>query len=142
MPDPWRVLYLHPDAPSEVVEAAYRALAKRLHPDSGGSTSAMAAVNSAYDAVRGKARGWKPPGPDEALEGLRAEVTRLRAENAALRAQPHRPAAADVRMGWGKHQGLPLSEVPADYLRWMTRQDWLDRDLADDIEDVLAWRRT
>jgi uncharacterized protein (DUF3820 family) len=45
-------------------------------------------------------------------------------------------------MGWGKHEGLLLSEIPADYLRWMTRQDWLDPALADDVEDVLAWRRT
>ena len=142
MSDPWQVLHLRPDAPSEVIEAAYRALAKRLHPDAGGSVVAMAAVNSAYDAVRGNARGWKPPEQGEAIEGLRAEVARLRQENAALRAQPRRPVAADVRMGWGKHEGLPLSEVPADYLRWLTRQDWLDPDLADDIEDVLTWRKT
>lgn len=146
MPDPWAVLYLRPDAPEDVVTASYKALVKMLHPDAGGSTAAMAAVNSAYDALRGRGTGWRPPTDDQALRELRAENARLRAENAALRAQvtrkSARPAAADVRMPWGKHEDVPLGEVPTGYLRWVVSQDWVDPDLADDIEDVLEWRRT
>jgi uncharacterized protein (DUF3820 family) len=141
MPDPWQVLYLHPDAPDEVASAAHRALVRLLHPDHGGSTAAMAAVNSAYDAIRGKTRGWRPP---EDGGGLRAEVERLRAENARLRAQLARqeaPMAVGMPMPWGKHQGLPLGQVPPDYLRWACRQDWLDGDLRVALEDVLEWRR-
>ena len=50
--DPYEVLGVRPDAPAEVVEASYRALAKRLHPDAGGSKEAMSALNAAWEAVR------------------------------------------------------------------------------------------
>lgn len=46
------VLYLLPDAPPEVMTAAYRALSLRLHPDRGGSTERMSALNAAYDMLR------------------------------------------------------------------------------------------
>ncbi|MGI8794623.1 MAG: putative quorum-sensing-regulated virulence factor [Acidimicrobiales bacterium] len=141
MPDPWQVLYLRADAPEEVVSAAHRALVRLLHPDRGGSTAAMAAVNSAHDAILGDTRGWRPP---EVGDGLRAEVERLRAENARLRAEvmsQAAPSAIGMPMPWGKHEGIPLGQVPPDYLRWACRQDWLDGDLRLDIEDVLEWRR-
>jgi hypothetical protein len=44
----WQVLELDgPDASPAAVEAAYRRLAKTRHPDAGGSTEAMAALNAA-----------------------------------------------------------------------------------------------
>jgi hypothetical protein len=47
---PWfEVLQVLPDAPAEVIEAAFRAMAKRLHPDAGGSEKAMAELNAARD---------------------------------------------------------------------------------------------
>lgn len=54
---PYAVLGVRPDAPWEVVEAAYRARVRVIHPDApGGSTAAAAALNSAMDAIR-KERG-------------------------------------------------------------------------------------
>lgn len=50
--DPYEVLGVRPGAPAEVIEASYRALAKRLHPDVGGSAEAMTALNAAWEAVR------------------------------------------------------------------------------------------
>lgn len=50
--DPYEVLGVRPDAPVEVIDAAYRARAKQLHPDAGGSTEAMAELNQAYEAVK------------------------------------------------------------------------------------------
>lgn len=52
------VLGILPSAPREVVEAAYRALALKYHPDRGGNAAVMANINRAIDAIR-KARGWK-----------------------------------------------------------------------------------
>jgi curved DNA-binding protein CbpA len=56
MEDPYVVLGLPPGASPDEVTAAYRALAKSLHPDRAGNdrraTERMAAVNAAYDAVR------------------------------------------------------------------------------------------
>lgn len=44
---PWATLYLVPGAPTEVVKAAYRALAQKYHPDHGGDTAKMQALNAA-----------------------------------------------------------------------------------------------
>lgn len=50
-PQPHRVLYVAPDAPEEVVRAAYRALAQVYHPDHGGSEEAIRELNEAYEAL-------------------------------------------------------------------------------------------
>lgn len=52
--DPYEVLGVRPDAPAEVVEASYKALAKRLHPDVGGSDEAMRELNEAMEAVKAR----------------------------------------------------------------------------------------
>lgn len=54
----YAVLGVAPTAPREVVEAAYRALAKKYHPDTGGDHRRMVEINTAYSAVC-RARGWK-----------------------------------------------------------------------------------
>jgi hypothetical protein len=46
--DPYKTLHLLPSAPPEVVKAAYKALAMKLHPDHGGDTEAMQRINDAY----------------------------------------------------------------------------------------------
>jgi hypothetical protein len=46
--DPYKTLHLLPSAPPEVVKAAYKALAMKLHPDHGGDTDAMQRINDAY----------------------------------------------------------------------------------------------
>jgi hypothetical protein len=43
-----RTLQVAPDACPEVIKAAYRALACKLHPDLGGSEQAMQRLNEAY----------------------------------------------------------------------------------------------
>lgn len=56
----FRLLGLNPSASWEEVERAYRAKAKRHHPDLGGDEDAMRALNAAYDRIkqsRGKKRG-------------------------------------------------------------------------------------
>jgi len=48
------VLRVLPDAPLEVAEAAYRALAKDAHPDTGGSDERMKELNTALEAFKAK----------------------------------------------------------------------------------------
>ncbi len=48
------VLHLRPSAPPELVDAAYRTLARLNHPDRGGDHDAMLALNQAYDAIGGQ----------------------------------------------------------------------------------------
>jgi hypothetical protein len=46
------VLFVTPDAPSCVIEAAYRALSRTYHPDRGGSNEQMQRLNAAMDRIR------------------------------------------------------------------------------------------
>lgn len=56
-PPQWaKVLYVQPDAPREVVEAAYRALSKKYHPDRGGNEALMKQLNDAI--VQAREAGW------------------------------------------------------------------------------------
>jgi hypothetical protein len=71
MDDPLSVLGLHPGASTAEVEAAYRQLAKRWHPDRGGGPEAelrMAQINVAHDLLRAGAHHTRtrPPTPQRA----------------------------------------------------------------------------
>ncbi len=50
--DPYVVLHLLPSAPVELVTVAHKCLAKLHHPDRGGSTTTMQALNNAVDRIR------------------------------------------------------------------------------------------
>ena len=50
--DPWEVLGLRRDADMDTIDAVYRAKAKRLHPDVGGSSEAFQELQEAYEAVK------------------------------------------------------------------------------------------
>jgi len=50
----YRALHLLPSAPPELVAAAYRALARRHHPDAGGDHESMLRITAAFDALRAK----------------------------------------------------------------------------------------
>jgi curved DNA-binding protein CbpA len=56
--DPYRVLRVSPDAEDSVIAAAYRALARRYHPDLAGDASArsMIEINAAWEILRDPAR--------------------------------------------------------------------------------------
>jgi hypothetical protein len=53
-PAAWDVLHLKPTAPPELVTAAYRTLAKKCHPDTGGSNERMRELNKAYAELSGR----------------------------------------------------------------------------------------
>lgn len=54
--DPWVVLGVQENAPRAVVEAAFRALAMKAHPDKGGSADAMRVLTEARDKMLGTVR--------------------------------------------------------------------------------------
>lgn len=47
----YRALHLLPTAPPELVKVAYRTLATLHHPDKGGDTATMQAINAAYELL-------------------------------------------------------------------------------------------
>jgi len=48
-----RTLFVQPNAPKAVIEAAYKALSKQYHPDLGGSEQLMKQLNNAIEQARG-----------------------------------------------------------------------------------------
>lgn len=72
MVDPYALLGLHPGATPQEAAAAYRRLAKRLHPDvaaGAGAQGRMAEVNSAYALVRDELSGVARRGPGASAQG-------------------------------------------------------------------------
>ncbi|MEB3321993.1 MAG: J domain-containing protein [Synechococcaceae cyanobacterium] len=49
--DHYRVLGVHPAASAEEIKAAYRALVKRHHPDTGGDATTILALNAAWEVL-------------------------------------------------------------------------------------------
>jgi len=47
-------LHLLPSAPAELVQAAYRCLARLNHPDTGGNTATMQRLNAAFDTLKAR----------------------------------------------------------------------------------------
>lgn len=47
-----KIMYLLPTAPPTVIQAVYRALAKQLHPDTGGSNEGMQQLNRAMEVLK------------------------------------------------------------------------------------------
>lgn len=48
----YKTLYVIPGAPREVVKAAYKALSKKYHPDTGGDAEKFKAVQDAYTRLK------------------------------------------------------------------------------------------
>jgi len=52
--DPYELLEIRPDASLEVAEAVYKTKVRNIHPDRGGSSDQMKALNRAIDEIRKK----------------------------------------------------------------------------------------
>jgi curved DNA-binding protein CbpA len=117
--DAYRVLQVDPHADPDVIAAAYRVLARKLHPDAGSADAArMAELNEAYARLRD---------PEE-----RRRYDRERRAGIQRAAAPVVPAPdgipfsqpSDGRLDFGRYEGWTLEEVArrdVDYLRWLQR---------------------
>lgn len=52
--DYWSKLYLIPGAPVEIIQAVYKILCKKYHPDLGGDVEKMQAINIAHKEILGE----------------------------------------------------------------------------------------
>ena len=119
--DPYRVLQVTPTAEQEVVNAAYRALALKYHPDRDGSAAAvrrMSQLNEAYALVRDPLarRQW-----DTAQAPAESRSPR---SSASAVPPPPRSSAAGSRLEFGRYAGWTLRDLARrdpDYLRWLSR---------------------
>jgi curved DNA-binding protein CbpA len=147
--DPYQVLQVTPDAEPEVIQAAYRALARKYHPDMGGSDQQMAKLNAAWATVGdhgGRAQ------YDREQRAATAEQT-AQTEGHAVHERP--PATTEsppqrsprARPGtvldFGRYAGLSLGDLAIDdpdYLEWLERTP-IGHRLRPEIEALLARSR-
>jgi curved DNA-binding protein CbpA len=145
--DFYKVLQVDPEADADVITAAFRTLARRLHPDrdiTGVDEVRMAELNRAYAVLRDsrsrrqydaertldlRAMGPGPDGnPDAAVDAPRGGLAeRWRAHERAAAAGPQATAAAPPEgtvLPFGRYAGMSLDDIArrdTDYLRWLGR---------------------
>ena len=143
--DAYAVLHVAPDAPQAVVQAAYRALARRYHPDgSEPQAELMKDLNLAYERVRNAERRAAydaerrqrlvAVGPGHSWQTMRGSpsVPQPTTTMATAPARPpfgfqqaSAPAAADVDvLDFGTYAGWRIAQIARhdpDYLRWLSR---------------------
>ena len=123
--DPYRILQVQPDADIDVVRAAYRVLARKLHPDAGVPLDEVAErrrtdLNWAYAIVR-------DPGKRALWETERRRVPPPTPAADPTHGAPRGPLGADggdARLDFGRYEGWTLREVASrdpDYLDWLRR---------------------
>jgi curved DNA-binding protein CbpA len=131
--DPYRILHVHPEADPDVIAAAYRVLARKLHPDKAAEGDPvierrMAELNWAWTLLRDPERrrtydrdqrftqrasqGPPPPAPD----------AQRRSHGVSRPDADYDPGT--VRLDFGRYHGLTLRQIlqrdPA-YLEWLRR---------------------
>lgn len=134
--DCYEVLQVHPRAHPQVITAAYRVLARMLHPDYAGehTDAPMARLNRAYATLRD---------PESRLAYDRARVARATGPGPAVRV-PVVPSSARDRRGtvlpYGRYAGWALQDLlrqDPDYLRWLLRHP-SGRQFRAEIERLIA----
>jgi curved DNA-binding protein CbpA len=130
--DPYLVLQVDPTADAVVVTAAYRALARRYHPDgSMPDPVRMASLNRAYAMLRDPTarRGYdatrvttmRVAVPMDAGTGTPAEMTHGRTPPAPSQVDRSSPRTT---LDFGRYAGWSVADLARhdpDYLRWLSR---------------------
>jgi hypothetical protein len=147
MADLYEVLQVHRRAELDVIRAAYRALARKHHPDFGGDGARMVAINDA----------WRVLSDTEARAAYDAQLSKSHNRRSTDRMVPgpivgyapspvrSNPAASRETatvIDFGRYAGWPLDKLvdhDPDYLEWLARTP-IGRRLAHEIEAVLARR--
>ena len=146
MRDPYEVLQVHRKAEPEVIQAAYRALARKYHPDFNVEPARMIEINEAWsvlgnaerriafdmEALRTQSR--------RAIDPKATSTTAGQPANAA-RSGPNQTGSGSV-IDFGRYQGWTIDRLAGhdpDYLEWLARTP-IGRRLAVEIHEALAIR--
>jgi DnaJ-class molecular chaperone len=125
--DLYGILQVDPRAEPGVIQAAYRALARRVHPDhsrNDNTAGAMAMLNRAYGVLR-------DPGQRSAYDQTRSSVAaipvadaRSSAVSERLRPRTDDRSAESMTVSFGRYQGWTLQQISQqdpEYLEWLRR---------------------
>jgi curved DNA-binding protein CbpA len=155
MSDLYEVLQVRRGADPEVIRAAYRALARKNHPDFGGKPERMAVINEAWAVLGNPTRRAaydatpQPAAPDR--PGMAYSSTTAAPDNQPA-SQPGRglsgrrpaeQAQGGSVLDFGRYSGWTVASLvnhDPDYLEWLARTP-IGRRLSNEIEQALA-RRT
>jgi curved DNA-binding protein CbpA len=92
-PDPYKILQVDPEAEDEVIQAAYRRIAQKYHPDRSTGQEAidrMVAINAAWETIGDPKR---RASFDQARDAAAAGITQSWPQPAASRAREARPGS-------------------------------------------------
>lgn len=153
MNDLYEVLQVRRGAEPEVIRAAYRALARKHHPDFGGAPERMATINEAWAILGDQARraaydagslGTAPASPSTVATPGPATSTPPPSgtgRGLAGRRSQDKPGAGTV-LDFGRYAGWTVASLvdhDPDYLEWLARTP-IGRRLTAEIEEALARR--
>jgi len=121
--DHYRILHVHPSAHPAVITAAYRALARLVHPDRSGEPTehAMSRLSRAYAVLRDPEQRKRYD-----TERARAAIPVEPAASSIARTVPQPPPGPSrgSQLRYGRYQGWSLDQLvrhDPDYLRWLAR---------------------
>jgi curved DNA-binding protein CbpA len=124
--DHYRILQVDPSADVEVIQAAYRVLARRFHPDLAGDDEMMKRVNAAWEVLGHKDR-RADYDRSRANGGQHAQSAIVTSAPAARsmspdHAGPPKGRAFGTVLTYGRYEGWSLGQVALvdpDFLEWM-----------------------
>jgi curved DNA-binding protein CbpA len=132
--DHYRLLQVDPAADLEVIQAAYRVLARRYHPDHSGSDEMMKRLNAAwevlgdaqsradYDRARGPAPASNGAHASNGSSVIHATAHATQRQPAADHAGPPVGQPSGTKLTYGRYDGWTLGQialVDPDFLEWL-----------------------
>jgi len=121
--DAYAVLQVDPSAELIVIQAAYRALARRFHPDGDAPDNArMAELNHAFNQLRDPEARDQFDQQRQALRTRAVPITQPQAPAEPAASRP--PVTEHSVLDFGRYQGWTIAQLARrdpDYLRWLSR---------------------
>lgn len=146
MDDLYKTLQVDPRAESEVIRAAYYALARKYHPDAGGDAQRMVEFNAAW-AVLGNKRLRSAYDLERSQPGTPAEAA-ARPDPGAFsgrsrfEAPPRSSRDSSSVLDFGRYTGWSLAQLvnsDPNYLQWLVRTS-IGRRLSAEVKELLDGR--